>query len=100
MDNWQTWATALLGFILSILGINYKTDKKRNDDAIKEFSKKDAEFAERIARLESEIMTEREVREVLKDYFEPFMTTLVKIQADITDVKVQIAKLPRRQEDK
>ena len=85
MDNWRSWATALLGFLLTILGVNYRMDKKRNEDPIREFSKKDAELAERIARLESELMTEREVRQVLKDYFGPFMETLTKIQSDITE---------------
>ena len=85
MDNWRSWATALLGFLLTILGVNYRMDKKRNEDSIREFSKKDAELAERIARLESELMTEREVRQVLKDYFGPFMETLTKIQSDITE---------------
>lgn len=99
MDNWQAWATALLGFLLTILGVNYRMDKKRNEDAIKEFSQKDAELAERIARLESELMTEREVRQVLKDYFGPFMEALTKMQHDVTDIKVQIAGLPKRRED-
>lgn len=100
MDNWQAWATALLGFLLTILGVNYRMDRKRSEDAIKEFSQKDAELAERIARLESELMTEREVRQVLKDYFGPFMEALTKMQHDVTDIKVQIAKLPKRYEDK
>lgn len=100
MDNWQAWVTALFGFLLTILGVNYRMDKKRNEDSIKEFSKKDAELAERIARLESELMTEREVRQVLKDYFGPFMEALTKMQHDVTDIKVQIARLPKREEDR
>lgn len=99
MDNWQSWATALLGFLFTILGINYRMDKKRGEDHLKHLSEKDAELVERITRLESELMTEREVRQVLKDYFGPFMETLSKMQSDVTDIKVQIAKLPKRRED-
>lgn len=99
MDNWQAWVTALFGFLLTILSVNYRMDKKRSEDSVKDCSKKSAELAERIARLESELMTEREVRQVLKDYFGPFMEALTKMQHDVTDIKVQIARLPKRRED-
>jgi len=95
MDNWQAWAAALFGFILTILGANYRMDKKRHEDNAKECAKRDSELAERVARLESELMTEREVRQVLKDYFGPFMESITKMQADVTEIKIQIAKLPK-----
>jgi hypothetical protein len=106
MDNWQAWAAALFGLMLSMLTFNYQRDKKRADAAVKEFYDHKLEVMERITRIESEIMTEREVREVLQEFLHPFLASLQKIDnktdnivKDLTDVKVQLASVPKRRQD-
>jgi len=106
MDDWQAWATALVGLALSVLTFNYQRDKKKADDAVQEFYKHKLEVMERITRIEAEIMTEREVREILQEFLHPFLASLNKIdnktdsiQKDLTDLKVQLARLPKRKSD-
>lgn len=106
MDNWQSWVTVLAGLAVSILILNYKRDKKRADDAVQEFYRHKLEVMERITRIEAEIMTEREVREILQEFLHPFLASLNKIdnktdniQKDLTDLKVQLAALPKRRKD-
>tara|TARA_R110000851_G_C13101812_1_gene568628 strand:+ start:6479 stop:6805 length:327 start_codon:yes stop_codon:yes gene_type:complete len=106
MDNWQAWTAAIFGFILSILSFSYQRDKKRSDEALKEFYAHRLVVMERITRIEAEIMTEREVREILQEFLIPFMASLQKIdsktdtiQKDITDLKVCIASIPKRKQD-
>lgn len=106
MDNWQAWAAAVFGFIMMVVGFNYKRDKKKDDDAAKDFQVFKLEMTERIVRIEAEIMTEREVREVLQEFFQPFLASLQDIngktdaiQKDVNDVKVQLAAVPKRRND-
>ena len=103
MDNWQAWAAALFGLLLSMLSFNYQRDKKRTDSFMKESYEHRLEIIERIARIEAEIMTEREVREILQEFLHPFLASLTKIDAktdaiqkDITEVKVDLASVPKR----
>jgi hypothetical protein len=77
---------------------SYKRDKKKGDDQEKEFQAFKLEMTERIVRVEAEIMTEREVREVLQEFFQPFLSSLQDlntktdtIQKDVTSVKIQLA---------
>lgn len=95
MDNWQAWAAAMFGFLLSIVGVNMRMDKKRHEENAKDCGRRDAALAERIARIESTLVTDKEVRAVLKEYLEPILL----MQNDITEIKVQLAKIPKRKED-
>jgi len=95
MDNWTGWAAALLGFLLSLIGYNSRMDKKRNEEHAKDCNKRDANLAERLARVESTLVTDKDVRAVLKEYLEP----ILHMQSDITEIKVQLAKIPKRKED-
>jgi Na+-driven multidrug efflux pump len=106
MDNWQAWAGAVFAFIMMVVGFNYKRDKKRDDDEAREFQKFKLEMTERIVRIEAEIMTEREVREVLQEFFQPFLSSLHdinnktdSIQKDVNDVKIRLASIPKRSTD-
>lgn len=106
MDNWQAWVSAGFAFIMMVVGFNYKRDKKRIDDEAHDYHAFKLEMTERIVRIEAEIMTEREVREVLQEFFQPFLSSLQdingktdSIQKDINDVKVQLASVPRRSID-
>jgi len=106
MDNWQSWATAGLSLLVGIVMFSYKRDKKRGDAQEKEFQDFKLEVTERIVRIEAEIMTEREVREVLQEFFQPFLASLQdikgktdSIQKDVNDVKVQLASVPKRSAD-
>ena len=95
MDNWTGWAAALFGFLLSVVGFNMRMDKKRQEEHTKESIKRDHELAERLARVESILVTDKDVRAVLKEYLGP----LLIMQLDITEIKVQLAKIPKRKED-
>ena len=106
MDNWQAWTAAIFGFILSTLSFSYQRDKKRSDEALREFYAHKLEVMSRITRIEAEIMTEREVREILQEFLLPFLASLQKIdskadtiQKDITTLKVQLASIPKRRND-
>ena len=95
MDNWTGWAAALLGFLLSVVGFNARADKKRQEDHAKECNRRDADLTERLARVESTLVTDKDVRAVLKEYLEPILI----MQSDITEIKVQLARIPKRKED-
>tara|TARA_R110002153_G_scaffold195163_6_gene348575 strand:- start:2008 stop:2334 length:327 start_codon:yes stop_codon:yes gene_type:complete len=106
MDNWQAWAAAGFGIMLSMLTFNHRREKTNADKRVEDFYKHKLEVMERITRIESEIMTEREVREVLQEFLLPFMSSLQKIdnktdniQKDITALKVHLASIPKRRQD-
>lgn len=99
MDDWTGWAAALLAFLLSLVGINMQKEKKRYEDNAKDCAVRNALVSERLTRVESEFMTEREVRKVLTEYFDPFMRGMVDIQKDVQDIKIHLARLPRRKSD-
>ena len=95
MDNWTGWAAALFGFLLSVLGFNMRMDKKRHEENAKDCARRDALLAERLARVESTLVTDKEVRAVLKEELEP----LHNMQSDITEIKIMLAGIPKRKED-
>ena len=89
-----------------MLTFNYQRDKKRGDEALKQFYEHRLEVMERITRIEAEIMTEREVREILQEFLQPFLASLNKIdnktdsiQKDIMDLKVHFASISKRRND-
>ena len=73
MDNWQNWATALFGFLLSLVSFNSRMEKKRTDEHAKESNRRDADLTERLTRVESTLVTDKDVRAVLKEYLEPIL---------------------------
>ena len=106
MDTWQAWAAAIFGLMLSVLTLNYRREKTNTDKRVEEFDAHRLEVMSRITRIESEIMTEREVREILQEFLTPFLASLQKIDnktdsivKDLTDLKVQLASMPKRKQD-
>jgi len=106
VDNWQSWATAGLSLLVGIVMFSYKRDKKKGDDQEKAFQEFKLKITERVVRIESEAMTDKEVRLVLQEFFQPFLASLQDIngktdtiQKDVNDVKVQLASIPKRRED-
>jgi len=106
MDNWQAWAAAAFGIMLSMLTFNHKREKTNADKRVEEFYRHKLEVMERITRIEAEIMTEREVREVLQEFLQPFLASLTKIDnktdgiaKDMTDIKIQLASVAKRRND-
>lgn len=97
MSDWSEWSSAVLGFILTILGLNYRMEKKRNEDNYKELSSQAANLAQKMVKVEAELMTEREVREVLKDYFDPFVSSMTEIQKDVHKIEIHLASLPKEE---
>lgn len=82
MSDWTGWAAAILSFLLTIVGINYRMDKKRYEENSKECALRDAALAERIAIVETMLMT------------------MSQIQKDLQDIKVTLAVVSKRREDK
>ncbi len=106
MDNWQAWAATIAGFIAAKLGWEQRQAAARTDKFRDGVWAKQAELTERITRVESEIVTEREVREVLHELITPFTTGLTKIEqkqdtiaSDLVEIKLALAAIPKRKED-
>ena len=106
MDSWQAWAAAMFGAMISALMFNNRRDKTNADKRVQEFYAHRLEVMERITRIEAEIMTEREVREILHEFFQPFLASLQKIDnktddisKTIIEIKIQLASVPKRSSD-
>ena len=102
MTEWIDIAVLLIGFILSWFAWAYRHDKIRQEKFVDTTNKRLVDYNERIVRVEAEIVTEREVREVLYELIEPFTTVLDKIEGkqdlmatELTDIKVSLAKLAK-----
>lgn len=100
MNNISDWLSVVLGFIASILLFNYQQDKKKLEFVVKECAQRDAQLAERIARVEAELMTEREVRDIFKEYLDPLISRVDRVASATEEIKVSIAALPKRSNDK
>jgi len=105
MDNWQAWAAGALGLMLTLLTTNYRREKMNADKHIVKFNDHRMEVMERITRLEAEVMTERQAREVWQELLQPFLASLQRIDEktdiiahDLTDLKIQVASVDRRRE--
>lgn len=106
MDNWQAWAASIFGFVLAILTADRTFEKKRSVDRtanmydkLDKLDTKLNTLSHRVTRVESEIMTEREVREVFTEFMAPFAARLGelntksdKISDQISDLRVLIAR--------
>ena len=103
MGDWTGWAAALFAFLLSLLGINYRLDRQENKKVAANNTKQFLDLSERLTVLETQVITERELRNMLKDYFEPFITPMAKtqerIQSDLLEIKLTLARLPKRKKD-
>jgi vacuolar-type H+-ATPase subunit I/STV1 len=100
MDDWQSWATALFGFLLSTLGFSHRSEKQQTRESLKALEQKYFKLSERVVKVESEAMSESEVREVLKEVFAPFMRSLENVSSNVTEIKVAIARLEQKAEDR
>lgn len=106
MDNWQAWAASIFGFILTLLSADRMHEKKRSldraaniYDKLDKLDNKHNNLAHRVTRVEAEIMTEREVREILAEFMTPFLARLGelnnksdKISGQINDLRVILAR--------
>lgn len=103
MGDWTGWAAGLFAFLLSILGINYRMEKQDNKKVQESNTKQFLVLSERLTVIETQIITERELRSMLKDYFEAFIQPLITsqdhIQSDLLDIKICLASLPKRKKD-
>lgn len=106
MDTWQSWIAVAVGFIVSKIGWDQRQEKTRTDKFRDDMSEKFQVLSERVTRVESEIVTEREVREVLHELISPFAVSLAKLEhkqdsmsEGITEIKILVAALPKRSED-
>lgn len=78
----------VFGSLLSLVGVTVEKQKQKAEDRDKYVQR----LAERIIKIESESVSDKEVRAVFKDYFEPVSQSVQKIQKDVTDIKIQIAR--------
>lgn len=103
MGDWTGWAAGLFAFLLSILGINYRMEKQDNKKVQESNTKQFLVLSNRLTVIETQIITERELRSMLKDYFESFIHPLIatqdQIQSDVLDIKLCLARLPKRKKD-
>ncbi len=100
MDTWQEWVAIIVSFVITTLGWQMRAEKQRTDKFRDDTQDKIAELSERITRVEAEIVTEREVREILHDLVSPLTVAILKIEgktediaSDITEIKVAIARI-------
>ena len=100
MDTWQSWVALLAGAVVTYLLGSHQFEKTRKqkqiDDLTNKLEKSNERLnsmSERLTKVESEVVSDKEVREILKEFFLPFMSTLGEIQKDIQEVKVGLAKL-------
>jgi len=100
MSTLGDWITAVVGFIVSILLFNYQQDKKKLEAIAKDCAQRDAQLAERVVRVETELMTEREVRDIFREYLEPLMARVDRMANTTEEIKVSIAALPKRSNDR
>lgn len=103
MNTWQEWVTVLVGAVVTLLIGSHQLEKGRKqkeiDDLNSKLTKANDKIAmqsERITKLESEVVSDKDVREILKEFFFPFMNTLSKIQEDLQEIKVDIAEVKGR----
>lgn len=100
MNSLMDWVSVIVGFAVSILLFNYQQDKKKLESIAKDCAQRDAQLVERVVRVETELMTEREVREIFKEYLEPLMARVDRMASTTEEIKVSIAALPRRSNDR
>jgi len=99
MLSMQDIITGLVGFIGSILLFNYKQDKKKLDLVAKECAERDAAIAQRLVVVETELMTEREVRDILREVLGPLTAKVDHVAENTNEIKLQLARIPKRADD-
>lgn len=100
MNTWQEWVTVIVGAAVTLLIGSHQQEKNRKQKELDELRaenvelrKQQASQSERITRLESEVVSDKEVREILKEFFLPFMNTLGEIQKDVQEIKLDMAEM-------
>ena len=103
MDSWQEWIVLVVGFVVSKISWDQRQDKMRTDSFRDKTNEKISAINDRITRVEAEIVTEREVREVLHELIAPFISGLEKIElkqdtiaSDIIKIRLAIVAIPER----
>ena len=100
MNNLSEWVSVIVSFVVGILLFNYQQDKKKLDVVVRDCAQRDAQLAERIVRVETELMTEREVRDIFREYLDPLISRVDRVASATEEIKVSIAALPKRSNDK
>ncbi len=106
MDEWQAWVAVLVGFMVSKIGWDQRQEKIRTDKFRDDMVEKVAGLAERVVRVESEIVTEREVREILHELIVPVTSGLTRLENKqdavsdaLVEIKLALATVPKRKEE-
>ncbi|NRA77885.1 MAG: hypothetical protein HRU18_06730 [Pseudoalteromonas sp.] len=104
MDKWQDWAAVIVAFAVSTIVWNSRQEKIRAEKFREITHEKLSALSERVTRVETEMVTEREVREVLKELILPFVNSVARIEnastsmsSDLTEIRVSIAKLAKNE---
>lgn len=100
MDTWQAWATVVIGLVMSLITGDRMFEKRRGETRtktlygkIEKLEEKNTLLTERIIRVEADIMTEREVREILAEFMTPFLASLEKIDNRTDNIDKQLTSL-------
>jgi len=105
MDTWQAWIGYALGLVATLYASKVAFDRSRKQkefdslsDKLEKHSEKLNLHSERLIKLESEFVSDKDVREILKEFFLPFMETLGNIEKDISQIKIDLAERKGRDE--
>lgn len=100
MDKWQDWVTTIIGIAVTYTTIDYRLEKTRKQKEIDDLKLTVINQSERIIKLESQVVSDKEVREIMKEFFFPLVESIGKIQEDTQQIKLDIAKLQVRGHNK
>ena len=81
--------TIAIGLIMTIIGYQYKEDKKRQDNDIKALQDKHEEHIEHVAVLKATAVTDKEVRAIFQECLGPLTASLTEIKADVKEIRHQ-----------
>lgn len=96
MDKWQDWVTLLIGVVITYTTGSHQFEKARKQKEIDALKEQVSNQSERIIKLESQVVSDKEVREIMKEFFFPLVESIGKIQEDTQQIKLDIARLQTR----
>tara|TARA_Y100000034_G_scaffold136730_1_gene215291 strand:+ start:2281 stop:2574 length:294 start_codon:yes stop_codon:yes gene_type:complete len=86
----------VVGALFAIVSINYRMDKKRDEDKFKSIDDKQKQLSERMASTEATIAG---IQTHYIQTLEDIKNQNNMIASEITEIKVALASIPKRKED-
>lgn len=91
--------TVLIGIILTLVGYTYKTDKTAQDSNIKQLEDENTATKTQLEVLKATMVTDQQVRQVVREYVEPLSPMLTEIRAELKEVRHSVSHIPKRRVD-